>query len=915
MNDMPTLWLLDASGFIYRAFHALPPLTRPDGTQVGAVFGFCSMLLKLATEQNGPRSLLVVYDAGRRSFRHDLYPEYKANRTETPPELVTQFPLLRDAVSSLGLPAVEAEGWEADDLIASYACAAAARGQHVIIVSSDKDLMQLVGPHVGMFDPMKMRNIREEEVREKFGVSPGQVVDVQALAGDSSDNVPGVPGIGVKTAAELINLYGDLDSLLARAPEIKQPKRRELLQTHAQAARLSRQLVTLSADAPRPLALESLTITRPDMASWVPFLEAQGFHSLVRRLSGATAAKPAPASPRQASLDMGDTPAPALSQTRTEYELVQTIARLEHWVALAQDAGYVAVDTETTSLTPSTTRLVGISLAVAPGQACYIPVSHAVDEAQLPLADIVQTLRPLLADPAVLKIAHNVKFDAQVLAQHGLTITPHDDTLLLSFVLDAGKHGHGLDELVQLHLHHKMLSFDEVTGTGKAKITFDRVPLDQACAYAAEDADYALRLWQTLRPRLLAESMETVYERLERPLAPIIAAMETAGILVDRQVLRDLGRDFTARMAVLEQDIHKLAGHPFNIGSPRQLGEVLFGEMGLPGGQKGKSGAYTTDADVLEAMAAQGVDIAARMLDWRALAKLTSTYTQSLEEQIDAKTGRVHTSFAMTGAMTGRLSSSDPNLQNIPIRSTDGLAIRRAFIAAPGNVLLSADYSQIELRLAAEMADVKALVEAFQTGQDIHRLTASQVFGIPLEAVTGTQRRNAKAINFGIIYGISAFGLARQLGCSHEQARQFLRAYFERYPELQAWMESCKAFARQHGYSRTLFGRKCHMRDINDRLPARRAYAERQAINAPVQGSNADIIKRAMIRLPQALTQAQLSASLLLQVHDELVFEVPETEVEATAQIVRQIMEGAASLRVPLIVETKWGLNWAQAHG
>ena len=933
-----TLYLIDGSGFIFRAFHALPDLTRADGTHIGAVLGFCNMLHKLLTDLQAEH-IAVIFDASRKTFRNDIYPAYKAHRPPPPPELIPQFALIREATRAFGVCALEVENYEADDVLAAYAKAAVAARRPLRIVSSDKDLMQLIRPGVEMFDPLKTIPIGAEEVFKKFGVTPDKVADVQALAGDSVDNVPGVPGIGVKTAAELINAYGDLETLLAKLGEIKQPKRRDLLTQHAEAARISKRLVLLDENAPLPLPIEELK-RRPDhRAGLLAFLQAQGMRSLLARLGETTGIAPATttavvpahgAAPAANEAPVED----GLSAAIRAYELVQDAAQLRRWVGLATAAGVVALDTETNSLDAHSATLVGVSLAVAPGQACYIPVGHVDGNAaaqgsgfafnaaaappQIALPDLVAALQPLLADPGVLKIAHNLKYDMQVLAQHGLAIVNYDDTMLLSYVLAAGLHGHGLDDLSLLHFGHKLITYADVCGSGKNRCPFATLPLDKATAYAAEDADYALRLWLRLKPQLAQKNVTRVYERIERPLIPVVAAMEHAGIRVDPAVLRVQSAGFAKKLLVLEEDITRLAGHPFNVGSPKQLGDVLFGELGLPGGTKGKTGAYGTGVDVLEPLAEQGHEIVAKVLDWRGMAKLKSTYTDALPEQIDPQTQRVHTSFSLVGAATGRLSSTDPNLQNIPIRTEDGRAIRQAFIADAGHVLLSVDYFQIELRLAAEMADIKALIQAFHDGVDIHALTASQVFGIPLHELPPDRRRAAKAINFGIIYGISGFGLAKQLGTSAGEAAEFIRVYLDRFHELRDWMNATKIFARDKGYVETLFGRRIHIVGIRDKTPGRRAGAERAAINAPVQGTAADIMKRAMIRVGPALRDAGLKARLLLQVHDELVFEVPQAELEQTSAIVRQVMEQApqpaVTLHVPILAEAGHALNWAAAH-
>jgi len=947
------VYLVDGSGYIFRAFHALPPLTRPDGTPVGAVLGFTNMLMKLLAETDADH-IAVIFDAARRNFRNDIYPDYKGTRPDTPPELIPQFALIHEATRAFNVPAIQMEGYEADDLIATYADHAVAAGADVTVVSSDKDLMQLVTDKVRLFDPMKNKPIGAAEVLEKFGVAPDKVVDVQALAGDSVDNVPGVPGIGVKTAAELINLYGDLDQLLARAGEIKQPKRRENLVQNADKARISRDLVRLKHDVPVTVQLHEFSRRAADLPVLLDFLKTNDFRSIVVKVqslqgkklaaAGQETASPAPdqvtseniVTTNPAAVTAASTfaagagvDASAIPFDASQYQLVQDIDSLRLWIDAAQQAGHVAVDTETTSLQTQLADLVGVSLAIEPGRACYIPLGHTgstgdlltADDRpkQIPLQEALAALKPLLENPAVLKIGQNIKYDICIFASHGIHVAPIDDTMLISYVLEGGAHGHGMDELSELHLGHKPISFTEVAGTGKAQITFDKVPLDKALAYAAEDADVTLRLHRHLKPRLLAQHLLTVYETIERPLIPVIAEMECTGVKIDAVELQRLSADFAKRLADIEREIQTILGFDFNIGSPKQLGEVLFDQLKLPGGKKGKTGAYATGADVLEELAATtGHPVPQKVLDWRQLAKLKSTYTDALQTQINPKTGRVHTSFALAITSTGRLSSSDPNLQNIPIRTEEGRKIRRAFVAEPGMKLLSVDYSQIELRLAAEMADLPALKEAFRNGDDIHAITASQVFGIPVEGMDPMVRRKAKAINFGIIYGISAFGLAQQLGIPQGEARAYIDAYFKRYPGIREYMERTKDFARKHGYVTTLFGRRCHMPGIADKNPARRAFMERAAINAPLQGTAADIIKRAMIRLPDALRDANLKARMLLQVHDELLFEVPESEVEATAALVKQVMEQAPlpaqRISVPLIAEAGVADNWAEAH-
>ena len=913
------LCLVDGSGFIFRAFYSLPPLTREDGTPVNAVLGFCNMLYALSQEVVYD-AMAMLFDTKHPTFRHDLFTEYKANRDAPPEELVPQFSLIREATRAFGVPAIEQVGFEADDLIATYARMAVEEGWEVSIVSSDKDLMQLVRTDVFIIDPKTMKRIGSDEVEAKFGVLPDRVVDVQALAGDSTDNVPGIRGIGLKTAALLINEYGTLDGLLERAGEIKQPKRRQALLEQAEMARLSRVLVRLKEDVPVEEKLSSLEAKAPDPEALREFLTAQNFKALLRRLEP----------------QLGATPAESSSSTETEdplpqpiYELIQTTDQLGDWVDEAKSVGWVSVDTETTSLDAMAAKLVGVSLAITAGRACYIPLAHVVFgedgagkmvEGQIPMAKALDILRPLLEDPAIIKIGQNLKYDMLVLRKepYGIRLHPIDDTMVMSFVLDAGRGGHGMDELSRRHLNVQPITYKDVVGSGKQKLTFDEVSLEDACNYAAEDADITLRLHGLFKRRLPKERMTTVYEVLERPLAGVLVEMEASGIAVAPKVLSKLSKDFAKRLEVLSDKIHRLAGHEFNIGSPKQLGEVLFDELGLSGGKKTKTGAYATGADVLEVLAADGNELAEEVLAWRQLSKLKTTYTDALIAQINPVTGRVHTSFSMVGASTGRLSSTNPNLQNIPIRTEEGRKIRAAFVAGEGCKLLSADYSQIELRLLADIADITALRESFGRGEDIHALTASQVFGVALADVDGATRRSAKAINFGIIYGQSAFGLAKQLSIPQREAKEYIDLYFKKYPGISSYMERTKDLARKYGFVETIFGRRCHVVGINEKNAARRNYAERQAINAPIQGSAADIIKRAMVRVPMALRAANLNARMLLQVHDELLLEVPADQIAQTGNLVRKIMEEAAlpskKLAVPLTVEIGFGDNWFEAH-
>ena len=911
--NAPNLVLIDGSGFIFRAYHALPPMTRPDGTPVNAVFGFTNMLAQFLKDHTGSH-IAVIFDAGRYTFRNRLYEAYKAHRPPAPEDLIPQFALVREATEAFGVPAIELPDWEADDLIAAYARAVTDMGGQATIVSSDKDLMQLIRPGVTMLDPMKRKPIGLPEVMEKFGVAPEKMIEVQALIGDSTDNIPGVPGIGPKGAALLVNEFGSLEAVLAAAPSMKPSKRRDSLIEHADKARISYELVRLREDAPLPRPIDTLIVKEPDRAVLTTWLAAQGFRSTIARLGlEMPAAAPVVEAPVQADLGLG---VPAQSASGFgPYETVTTEETLRAWAAEAVAAGRFALDTETDGLDAMRARLIGLSMSTAHGRACYVPLGHEILGDQLRVSTAIEVLGPLFADVSVLKILQNAKFDMMVLGQAGFPpIWPVDDTMVISFIQEAGLHGHGMDELSGLHLGHAPISFDSVTGTGRNRIPFSQVPFDKATAYAAEDADVTLRLWDVLRPGLRANKALALYEQVERRLIPILLNMERAGVKVDEADLKRMSVDFEGRMAVMEQDCHRLAGHSFNVGSPKQLGEVLFDEMKLSGGKRMKTGAWGTDSSVLQGLADQGSVLAERILGWRQLQKLKSTYTDALAEQINPVTGRVHTSFAMAIAATGRLSSTDPNLQNIPIRTEEGARIRHAFVAEPGNVLVSADYSQIELRLLAHVADIPALKESFARGEDIHARTASEVFGVPMEGMDAMTRRRAKAINFGIIYGISAFGLGRQLGIGPGEARGFIDRYFVRYPEIRAYMDRARKEAQAKGYVVTPFGRRCWIAGIQDKNPARRAYGERQAINAPLQGGAADIIKRAMVRLPAALAEAGLKSRMLLQVHDELLFEAPEAEASALAALLRLVMENAAVLSVPLVVETGMGRSWAEAH-
>jgi len=980
MNKNDHLFLVDGSGYIFRAYHALPPLTRKsDGLPVGAVSGFCNMIWKLLSEARDtsvgvtPTHLAVIFDHSAQTFRNDLYPEYKANRAAPPEDLIPQFGLIRDATRAFDLPCVELAGYEADDLIATYARLAEQSGADTTIISSDKDLMQLVTDHVSMYDTMKDRHIETPDVIEKWGVSPDKMIDLQALTGDSTDNVPGIPGIGPKTAAQLLDSFGTLDVLLARADEIKQNKRRENIIEYADQARLSRELVTLKTDTPVTESLDSFRLEPQNGPKLIAFLKAMEFNTLTRRVAEATDTEAAAVDPAhvdvawgadargpdrdpgaaQASVpgsrpgegwtpqDLVEARVAAAADTKIDpetYLCLRDAVELDAFIDRARETGVVAFDTETNSLDAMRADLVGFSLAYQPQdasmradgpvRAAYVPLAHkagkddllggGLAEGQIPIDDALARLKTLLEDPSVLKVAQNLKYDWLVMRRYGIEVQGYDDTMLISYALDAGLGGQGMDALSERWLGHKPIPYKEVAGSGKAAVTFDFVDIDKATAYAAEDADVTLRLWQVLKPRLAADGLASVYERLERPMAPVLARMEERGIRVDRQILSRLSGDFAQGAAALEDEIQEMAGETFNVGSPKQLGDILFGKMGLPGGTKTKTGQWSTSAQVLEDLAAEGHALPRKIVEWRQLTKLKSTYTDALPGYINPETNRVHTSYALAATTTGRLSSSDPNLQNIPIRTAEGRKIRAAFIADKGNRLVSADYSQIELRVLAHVADIDALKQAFADGVDIHAMTASEMFNVPVKNMPPEVRRRAKAINFGIIYGISAFGLANQLGIPRSEAGDYIKTYFQRFPGIKDYMDSTKAYARENGYVETIFGRRAHYPDIKSSNPHMRSFNERAAINAPIQGSAADIIRRAMVRMDAALHEAGLSARMLLQVHDELVFEVPEAEVEPTITLVSDIMQNAAlpavAMKVPLQVDARAATNWDEAH-
>ncbi|GEC34086.1 DNA polymerase-1 [Sinorhizobium fredii] len=1004
MKNGDHLFLVDGSGFIFRAFHAIPPLNRKsDGLPVNAVAGFCNMLWKLLTDARDtsvgvtPTHFAVIFDYSSKTFRNALYDQYKANRTAPPEDLIPQFGLIRHATRAFNLPCIEKEGYEADDLIATYARLAEEAGAGVTIVSSDKDLMQLVTPHVTMYDSMKDKQITIPDVIEKWGVPPEKMIDLQAMTGDSTDNVPGIPGIGPKTAAQLLEEYGDLDTLLSRAGEIKQQKRRESIIANAELARLSRELVTLRKDTPLDVPLEDLRLDSQDGPKLIAFLKTMEFTTLTRRVAAATdtdaeAVEPAHvpvewgAAAHGPDLDVGEAagppPTPAsssaapprgnaakaavsfltgkgdadatgatpqgLAQARAEffanapfdhsaYVTIRDLATLDRWIADARETGALGFDTETTSLDPMRADLCGVSLAIADYsnnpmggtiRAAYVPLIHksgvgdllggGLVENQIAMREALSRLKVLLEDPSVLKVAQNLKYDYLVMKRHGITLQSFDDTMLMSYVVDAGNGTHGMDSLSERWLGHTPIPYKDVAGTGKASVSFDFVDIDRATAYAAEDADVTLRLWHVLKPRLAAKGLTRVYERLEKPLIAVLAHMEERGITVDRQILSRLSGELAQGAAALEDEIYRLAGETFTIGSPKQLGDILFGKMGFPGGSKTKTGQWSTSASVLEDLAAVGHELPRKIVDWRQLTKLKSTYTDALPGFVHPETKRVHTGYALAATTTGRLSSSEPNLQNIPVRTAEGRKIRTAFIATPGHKLVSADYSQIELRVLAHVADIPQLRQAFADGVDIHAMTASEMFGVPVEGMPSEIRRRAKAINFGIIYGISAFGLANQLSIERSEAGDYIKRYFERFPGIRDYMENTKAFAREHGYVETIFGRRAHYPDIRSSNPSMRAFNERASINAPIQGSAADIIRRAMVKMEPALEEAKLSARMLLQVHDELIFEVEEGEIERTLPVIVSVMENAAmpalDMRVPLKVDARAAQNWDEAH-
>ena len=930
-NNQKHIYLVDGSTYIFRAYHALPPLTRKsDGFPVGAISGFCNMLDKLIRDEkqrNNLTHLLVVFDASGKTFRNDIYPDYKANRSSPPEDLIPQFPVIRDATNAFNVPHVELLGYEADDLIASYTKAALSKGMQVTIVSSDKDLMQLVGNGACMLDTMKNRTINEPEVIEKFGVKPNRVIDVQSLAGDSIDNVPGVPGIGIKTAALLINEYGDLEKLIENASKIKQTKRRESVMEFADQARISRELVTLKDDIELPIPIEDIQIQSIEPKKLISFLKAMEFRTLTEKKAKEFNLSSEKIDTQEIKLnftpkeDVYETKAPLEDIKKFDYDLystIQSIDQLSEWKEKISEKGYVAIDTETDSLNAIEANLIGFSFAISNNEACYIPIKHLEKNPQIELNQALVILKEIMEDQSILKILHNKKYDGLVLQKYGISIAPYDDTMLISYSIGSGGIRHNLDALAKNYLSHNALSFKEIAGTGKNQKVFNEIDISTASKYAAEDADITLRLWKLLKPKLAEDRLSSVYETIERPLAKIIMEMEKHGVSVDEKILNKLSEKFASKIKKIEEKCFEIVGVEFNLGSPKQVGEILFDKLGIKGGKKTPSGSWSTDADTLTFLASNGNALPKLLLEWRGLSKLKSTYTDALPTFINKKTNRIHTSYAMSSTSTGRLSSSDPNLQNIPIRNEDGREIRSAFIAEEGSSLISADYSQIELRIIAHMANDNNLKQAFKEKIDIHSLTASEVFGVPLKDMNNEIRRRAKAINFGIIYGISAFGLSNQLDISRSEASDYIRSYFEKFPSIKDYMETTKEFAKDNGFVKTLFGRKCIIDSSMSRGPGGKAFMDRAAINAPIQGTAADIIKRAMIKIPQTLKKENLSSKMIMQVHDELIFETKDEDVEKTINLVKNEMSNAhkpiIELSVDLEVEAAFGKNWDQAH-
>ena len=914
-------YLIDGSGYIFRAYYALPPLTRKsDGLPTGAVSGFCSMLFKLLEDSKSnenlqkPTHFAVIFDSARKTFRNEIYSDYKANRAEAPDDLAPQFEYIRKSVLAFNLPSVDLLNYEADDLIATYVDQILKAGAKVTIVSSDKDLMQLYKKDVRIFDPMKNKFINEEDVFKKFGVDASKVIDVQALAGDSSDNVPGVPGIGVKTAAELINKYGTLDKLLKSAHEIKQNKRRETLIENKDKALISKELVTLKHDAPVDRELSEFKLKEIDKDKLYEFLREMEFNRLLSSVISAYGEPNLIPKNEKKENIKGAEPI-----NNKNYHLIQNLNEIDEWINEAEEIGEIAVDTETDSLDPHQANLVGISLSTKIGKACYIPVGHKSKRC-LNKKDVLKKIKPLLEDPSIKKIGQNIKFDFIIFYMNGIILNSMEDTMLMSYVLDAGKNRHNMDTLSEIHLNHKPIKFKELVGTGKKEINFSEVEIDKAKDYAAEDADVTYRLYKKFYKSLKSEKLNNIYEIFEKPLIKILAFMEIEGIKVDNKFLNTLSLKFEKKIEKIQKEIFKISKKEFNIASPKQLGEIIYNDLKIAGLKKTKKGSFATSASVLEDLAFKGHEFAKLVLDWRQLSKLKNTYSDSLPEHLNPNTKRVHTSFLLAATTTGRLASSDPNLQNIPIKTEDGRDIRKAFIAEKDNVLISADYNQIEMRILADLADVKELKKAFKNNEDIHSLTASQIFNIDIKKVDKDQRRKAKAINFGIIYGISQYGLAKQINVSNYEAEEFLNAYFAKFPEIKIYMDNTIKFCRKSGYVNNIFGRRSHFNSINDKNFNVRNFQERAAINAPIQGSASEIMRLAMIRIDKKLEEEKsIKSKMLLQIHDELIFEVKKNEIKKMMKIIKDEMISVAnsdyhSFSIPLTVDINSGNNWGELH-
>ena len=928
VSEKKHIYLIDGSGFIFRAYYALPPLTRKsDGLPVGAVSGFCNMLYKFVEEARNlekidrPTHLVVVFDSARKNFRNDIYKDYKANRENTPEDLIPQFDLIRKAVEAFNIPSIEMLNYEADDLIATFKEQASKKKIKVTIVSSDKDLMQLVDENTFMFDSMKDKFIDKEQVKEKFGVYPDKVIDIQSLAGDSSDNVPGVPGIGIKTAAELINEYGNLDNLLKNASNIKQPKRRQTLLDNKENALISKKLVTLKKDVPIKYSIDDFLLKPIDSKKILTFLKDMEFSRLYKKLENDYGLFEN--IPNDNSAVKNEISSEKNKTNKKNFSLIFDLKNLEKILNKADEKGVFAIDTETNSLDPMVADLVGISLCVTPGEAFYIPVGHKKKEddlvkKQLKLNDVLKLIKPFLEDSSIKKVGQNIKYDYRIFLQHGIQMNSIEDTMLMSYALDAGKNRHGMDLLSEIHLDHKPITFKDVAGTGKSQVTFDQVDIEQAKEYACEDADITLKLYEAFEKRLFSENVLTVYDQLEKPLVKILSTIENNGVKIDQKILHKLSEKFSIEISNLEKKIFKIAKEEFNIGSTKQLGDIIYEKLKIAGSKKTKKGNFATNVSVLEDLADQGHEFPKLVLSWRQKSKLKNTYTDTLPTFINKKTKRIHTSFLLAATTTGRLASANPNLQNIPIKNTEGKEIRSAFVSEKNAKLISADYSQIEMRVLAHMADVKELKKAFLNQEDIHNLTASQIFNVSINKIDEDMRRKAKAINFGIIYGISSYGLAKQISVSNSEAESFLRSYFSKFPEIKTFMNDTILFCRKNGFVKTLFGRKCHFPNINDKNHSIKTFQERACINAPIQGTAADILRLAMIKIDKKITDKEIDANLLIQVHDELLVECNDKIVSSTKKQIANEMENATDplvkFSIPLTVDVKSGNNWNEAH-